>query len=112
MLKSQNTRLSEFDEQITLQSATQSTDAYGGPTVTYTDIQTVLAKAEYATAGSGEDYNNAVNVNTSRVIFSFHYRTDINERSRIVWGGRNYDVSKIADDGRRMYTIVTADYKE
>ncbi len=111
MLKAKETRLSEFDETITLQSATQAVDAYGGPTVTFADIQTFLVKVEFAKTGSGEDYNNAVNLNTNRVIFTMHYRTDFDEKSRIVWNGRDYDILRIEMDGRRMYTVVTAEFK-
>ena len=106
-----NTRTGHLDQQITLQQSTQGVDANGGPIETFATLQTVFARVEYAKTGSGEDYTDAVNLNTNRVLFTFHYREDVGEKDRIVWNGRNYDIVRIAMDGRRMYTTATADYK-
>lgn len=110
MLKAK-ARIGRLDEQITLQRATQSTDAYGGPTVTFSTIETVMAGVEYAIAGSGEDYDGPVNLVASRIVFTMHYRTDVNEQTRIVWNGRNYDVIRNEHDGRGLFTRLTAEYK-
>lgn len=111
MIKAQ-TRTGQLDQQITLKAVTQGVDSHGGPTETLTTIETVFAKVDFPAVGSGENYSDAVNLATNRVQFTFHYRTDFDERSRITWNERDYDIIRISHDGRRMFSVVDTEYKK
>lgn len=106
------TRVGGLDQWVTIQTPTQTVDNYGGPVVTFADLQSVWAAVEYPVAGSSEGYADAVNLASNRVRFTVHFREDFDERARIVWNSRQYDILRIEHEGRRMFTIVTAEYRK
>lgn len=86
-----NQELGQLDQKVTLQSRSNSVDAVGQSTITWTDIATVWAglvsrprSREFDAAGGTQ--------NEQTVTFRVVYRTDVDATCRLVWEGRNHDV--------------------
>lgn len=95
-------RSGELDRLITIEQATESTDAYGAPTLTWDPPANSWQVWAQVKPIRGQEYFAAQQVN-ARVdtTFRIRYRSDITTKMRISYGGEYYDIQSIIELGRR-----------
>lgn len=92
--------IGDLNERITFQSYTLSDDGIGGKVKTWANlasVPTVWANVipKSGIEGRTEDRDNA----TGMYVFVIRERTDIDERTRIVWRGSYYNIRNIMRRG-------------
>lgn len=105
--------IAELDTDVTLQSFTTAADSYGGLTKTWVTYETLKAKIEYSATGSGEDYDQHINLSVLRIVATVRWITSrtVSVKDRLVLDSENYDIRKITQLGRRRYLQITAERK-
>ena len=107
MLKGDNP--GKLDRRITLQNRTVAANAFNESIETWSDLDTVWANVEYSLTGSGEGFEDAVNLAQTRVDFTIRHRSDVGHVERISYNSETYDIeSPLAEIGRRQYLKIRA----
>ncbi len=103
-----------MDQLITIRTVTNTTDATGGVTPTWSDLATnVWCKVDYTAMSSegarGEDQQ----IVAFRIVkFTFRDFLTINETMRILYDGEEYDILNISRLGRDRFTVVEAERRD
>ena len=85
----------QMNRQITIQSPSQTIDAYGGPVFSWSDVATVWAKVhplrgrELIAAQAAQ--------NETTVKFYIRYRPGITSAKRVLYDGKIYDIIAVID---------------
>lgn len=97
-------RAGSLRHQITIQAKSIGTDTYGGPTETWADVATVWAAVEPL---SGRELTNAqaVYAETTTKI-TMRYRAGVIQATRIMFGGRYYNIQAIVDTEQRHRELI------
>ena len=87
-----------LNQTVTLQSRTTVQDAAGHDTITWTDIATVRAEVR---ALSAREFFAAAQTQMEQTIkVRIRYRSDVDMTCRLVWQGRNHDITGVIPIGR------------
>ena len=100
--------IGQLDRQVTLrQPAPAPANLYGGPgqAQVFTDVATVAAGVKYnaGTEAVAADQNTA----TQRITFTIRYRADVRPTWQLGYEGRTFQITDVAEIGRRRGTILT-----
>ena len=99
--------IGQLDRKVTLQApATVPQDAYGAPAPAgFTDVATVAAGVKYSLGSEAvaADQNTA----TQRITFTIRYRADVRPTWQLAYEGRTFQITDVAEIGRRRGTILT-----
>lgn len=96
----------KMDRRITLQEVTETQSSTGFASESWADVVTVWAQVTYK---SGREYFQADKTNAQVVkLFRIRYRSDLTNKMRIVYEGRNYDILTIDSDYREGVSYITA----
>jgi SPP1 family predicted phage head-tail adaptor len=97
----------QLDRQITLQApAAVPQDAYGAPAPAgFADVATVAAGVKYAPGGEAQQAQQQTA--TQRISFTIRYRSDVRPTWQLVYEGRTFQITDVAEIGRRRGTILT-----
>lgn len=102
-----------MDEEITIQSYTESRNASGEQVLTFSDYVTTLARVQWPEAGMKETYSADQQTAFRRIVFWVRYDSAINEKMRVIYGGVNIcDIIGIRTEGRYRFTIITCQMRE
>lgn len=101
-----------MDEEITIQSYTESRDAAGGEVLTWTTYATVLARVKYAATGMKETYSAGQQTAFSLVEFTIRYDSGVNKKMRIIYRSEYLDIVGVEVLGRDRYTLITCQSRE
>lgn len=100
--------IGQLDRQVTLQApATVAQDDYGQPApISFTDVATVAAGVKYDKGNEAlaADQNTA----TQRIVFTIRYRADVRPTWQIAYEGRTFQITDVAEIGRRRGTLLTS----
>jgi len=97
--------IGNLDRRIIIQNYTATTNDFGEPVKSWTTTATIWAGVRY---GQGNERIMADKETvTADCIFTIRYRT-ITEKTRIVYAGVNYDITHIAEVGRKRYLELLA----
>lgn len=102
-----------LDERITIENETTTRASNGEVTTSYSQLATVWADA--TPTGGTESYKGEINLATQNYRFLIRHRTDISNRSRILWDGKYYDVKFIQPyfkSGRNNFIEIKASYAD
>lgn len=94
----------QYDARVTLQSPPTGQNAYGEPSGTWTDADTTWAKAT-PTAGL-EAIHAGADAPAYELKLRLRYRSDVTTAWRVVWSGRTYEITGLADLGGRGEELV------
>lgn len=95
-----------MDRRISIQTMTVSRDAHGGQLQTWTELAEIWAQVIPL---RGKELFEAAQFQAgAEVKFVIRYRDDFDEKARIVFENRQYDITHIAELGRRRGLEVTA----
>jgi SPP1 family predicted phage head-tail adaptor len=88
----------DLDQRVTLQSRSVVKDAYGQDTVTWVPEATVWAQVQ---AVRGREFFAAAQVQQEQTLkVRIRWRTGVSPTWRLVWQGRNHDITGIIPVGR------------
>jgi SPP1 family predicted phage head-tail adaptor len=88
-----------LDQRVTFQRRVVVQDAYGQDTITWTDIATVWAQCH---ALRGREFFAAAQTQMeTSVKVRVRYRADIDQTCRMVWDGKNHDITGVIPVGRK-----------
>lgn len=99
--------IGRLDRQLTLQQLTPAVqNDFGAPDPgTWVDVATVPARVEYK---PGTEQAQAQQLTaTQRVLFTIRYRAGITADWQLVYEGRTYQITDVAEIGRRRGTLLT-----
>lgn len=98
----------KLDQRVSLESPTSASDGAGGRVDTWATIGSVWAQV--FTRGGQERFSDDRDNATSMHTFRIRYRSDIDERSRIVWRGAAYNIRTVKRcSGRDLYIDLEAE---
>lgn len=94
-------------DQVELQSSTDTLDAYGQPSRTWTTYAIVWAKVMAQSGGESQQANHQYSTTQYRI--TIRRRTDVSATHRAVWGSKTLNFFAVFDDdAQRKHTIITA----
>lgn len=105
-------RIGALDERVTLQAYTQVADGGGGFTKTWANLASVPTVWAHVKPASGREALEDGRTNAESLnVFTIRNRSDIDEKTRIVWRGDNYNIRQIKRASRReMYLEIVAEF--
>lgn len=97
----------KYNKVITLQSKTSTTDAYGGPVDSWADVATVWARVQPI---KGREMIAAQAAQSETAVrFYTRYQDNLTTAMRIIYAGKNYDITGIVDiDERHVEFEISA----
>lgn len=95
-----------LNRRITIQGKTVTRDAYGGESISWTDVATVWAAVLPIRGREYVAIREAGAELTTR--FVIRYRQGVTPAMRVVHGGANYDIEQVIDteDGHRFIELM------
>lgn len=93
----------DFDQRIAIQSVTEIADAFGQRIKTFSNLANVWAKVEEKSGMEGEMSDQIVA--TKKVQFLIRWRDDLNERMRIIYRAKTYEIEAIVNGDARQHTM-------
>ena len=101
----------QLDRRITIQTFSETTDAFGQEVKSFTTLANVWAKVVEKVGNEGE--NGDMISATKRVDFFIRYRSDINEQMRIVYNNETYKIHAIQlADARKAFQMIRCEYTD
>lgn len=101
-------RAGRLRHRLTFEEATESRDSFGDLQKSWSDFVTVWGAAEPL---RGREFFDARRENVEAEIrFRIRHRDDIDEKMRVVWDGRTYDIESLLDvdgRGRELHVMAT-----
>jgi len=102
-----------MDEEITVQSYTESRNASGEQVLTWATYVTTLARVQWPEAGLKETYSADQQTAFRKIVFWVRYDGDITEKMRILYNQVEIcDILGIRMEGRYRYTVITCQMRE
>ena len=100
--------IGQLDRLVTLQQPTPApANLYGsgGQTQVFTDVATVAANVKYAPGGEAQQAQQQAA--TQRITFTIRYYAELRPTWRLLFEGRTFQITDVAEIGRRRGTILT-----
>lgn len=95
----------QLDRRITLQTFSETTDAFGQEVKSYSTLATVWAKVVEKIGKESEEGD--MIAATKKVEFMIRYRTDVNEEMRISYNSNIYKIKAIQSaDARKAFLKI------
>ncbi len=102
-----------MDEEITIQSYTESRDASGAQVLTWATYATLLARVEWPETGLKEVYENNQKTAFRRIVLWIRYDSAVNEKMRVLYRTTQIlEIRGIRTEGRDRYTVLTCQFQE
>lgn len=98
-------RIGRMNQQIALQSFTETVNAYGERVEVWTTAATVWAAVEYQPLRSKEGEQAGQEQAMLAVMFHIRART-VDEKYRVVYDGRTYDIVAVMKSNDRQYVTL------
>ena len=108
MIWKKNEVLGRMNERIVIQSVTESRSASGQVNKSWLTFATVWAAVEYKRVGTDEKEIVARETAIGNVEFTVRYRTDLNEKMRISFNSKVYDIERILPEQEKQFMILEA----
>jgi len=106
-----NEVLGRMNQQILIQSVTETRSTSGAVTETWATFATVWAAAERTTSSSENTERQLIERQTIKATMDFtvRHRTDITEKMRISYDSRVYDILAIEYEPERQFMVIRAE---
>lgn len=93
----------DFDQRIVIQNVSEAVDQFGQRVQTFSTLAAVWAKVEEKSGVEGEMSYQLIA--ERKVQFLIRFRSDINERMRISYRSKIYEIESIISDDARKHTM-------
>ena len=97
-----------LDRKVTLRNATLTVDAWQQSVPTGADLATGWAAVDYSTTDDDEKESAGKQTVFQMLHFTVRHRTDITEKTKIVFEGTDYDIINIEQIGRQRFLLLKA----
>lgn len=100
--------IGQLDRRVTLQQpAPAPANAFGGSgqAQVFADVATVAAGVKYAPGGEAQQAQQQTA--TQRISFTIRYRADVRPTWQLLYEGRTFQITDVAEIGRRRGTLLT-----
>lgn len=101
-----------MDEEIVIQSYTESRNASGEQVLSWATYATLLARVEWQDVGLKETHSANQQTAFRRIAFWIRYDSEIDEKMRITYRSQILDIQGIRVEGRDRYTVITCQMRE
>ena len=100
----------KLNKRIVLESLTQSKDAEGGMVDSWTTLTTVWAAVANLSGNERRATAHGGEVAEARTEFTIRYRSGLNEKMRVSYAGKKFNIRHIKDYAdRHEYLVLTCD---
>lgn len=94
-------------QKITIQSRTETQDAYGQPIMSYSNYATVWAEIYHLTSREYFDAKQTESENTIKFRLRYDKRMDsLNKQMRVSWDSRTFDIDSVVNVNMRNEYII------
>jgi SPP1 family predicted phage head-tail adaptor len=100
--------IGELKQRIDIEQKSESQDAFGEPTFSWSTLDTVWAKVEMETRIGSEEQLADKKTNVKPTFFTIRLRSDINETNRISYRSQTYQILNIAEVQDRTFNVIEA----
>lgn len=98
--------IGQMRERIAIQSVTEANNSVGEPIKTWSTFITVWTRARFL---SGRELEAAAKINEQiQVEFQVRYRTTLNEKMRVAWRSKNWNIHAILPDEDKVMARILA----
>ena len=104
--QNKNEEIGKMDRRIQLQNYTETTNTYGERLEVYTALATVWAFVEYPGTEGREMERAGRETVQSYANFTIRRRTDITERTRVIFDLKTYDIEGIEVSQDKQFQIL------
>lgn len=101
-----------MDEEITIQSYTESRDASGAQVLTWGTYATLLARVQWPETGMKETYSADQQTAFRRLVIWIRYDSAVDEKMRILYRSVYLDIIGKRVEGRNRYTVLTCQMRD
>lgn len=102
----------QLRDQLIIQSFAATFDTVGQEQITWSDEQTVWCSIKYRNSGDSEAFAGDVQTVFQVADFTIRYRASLNEKKRIRYDGKVYDILNLRPDDRKVYQIVSCQLRQ
>lgn len=100
-------KIGQLDQRITLQSYTLAPDGAGGQARTWADFASVPNVWAHVRPGAGgERFEEDRTTANTVTLFTIRYRSDVDERHRIVWNSETYNIRQVKRASNREHFLL------
>lgn len=104
-----------MDEEITIQTYTESRDASGQQVLTWSTYATILARVKWPDAGMKETYSADQQTAFRKIVFEIRYDATLNtgQKRRVLYRTNEIcDIIGVGTLGRDRFTVLTCQMRE
>jgi len=99
----------KLDRFVTIRDVVGTQDAFGQPVEGYRDIDTVPCQKEDILSTSSMEAEEAAQEQTKTISkFTIRYYPGLDGKKRLLFEGETYEIVRVAERGRKRYTIILA----
>ena len=100
--------LGRMNERIVIESVSESRSASGAISESWSTFATVWSAISYQKVGTDEKEMVARETAIGNVEFTVRYRTDFNEKMRISFDSKVYDIERILPEQEKQFMVLEA----
>lgn len=104
--------IGELKQRIDIEQKSESQDAFGEPTFSWSTLDTVWAKVEHETKTGDEKQLADKKTNVAPVFFTIRLRDDIDATMRISYRSATYQILNIAEIQDRCFQVIETEAYE
>lgn len=105
-------QVGKLRERIAIQTATTAANAYGEQVETWATLATVWAQVEYRLLVSDEEQRAGRLSDLRTVHYTIRSRSDFNEKARIVYDSKTYDITAISITPDKQFMTLETQSRE
>ena len=94
---------------VSIRQYSSARDAAGGETLTWSELAEVWAAIEWKITSGEEEQAQRVTAGTD-VIFTIRYRSDVNEKMKILWNSKLWNIRSLLPDNHLDYLEIEAEH--
>jgi SPP1 family predicted phage head-tail adaptor len=104
-------KVGQLRHRVTIRQYTEVRDSFGGQELSWSDLAVVWAEVEHKEGGSdeGEEMQRQTAIINAR--FRMRYRSDIDEKMRLLWDSKLWNIKSILPDSHFSYMTIEAEHQ-
>lgn len=100
----------QLDRTITIQTFTVAQDATGQPIQTWSTL--AIVRASVLEVNARERFQALREVGVFSAVFTIRWLSGLNDRNRVIYDGKTYDIVGIQEQGRRQWLALSGEVIE
>lgn len=104
-------RIGQMRHRVVIQQYSAARNSHGEEILTWSTLATVWAEVLQTTGGSDEGEQAKRQTAKTAAVFRMYYRAGLNEKMRLFWGGKVWNIRSIIPDNLLQYMVLEAEYE-